>query len=345
MSDKTPVCGTDIEYEDFRSGGEEVVLKRTLPSVPENGLEVPQAAYFKDLVEILRTKSASDIVAILANREAEETHGPAESTIRNVASELEESDSKLAYSLHLANWEKFRDSFSLSRLIVLAFRMGNKPDAFRFARISRFMGENLDPFLLISEVDFRSGGALVESVLAGSIVEDPNRVRYLSDPETARFLSESRDFDEEQLKELVPNSKEAWNVRLRGFEYRGLTLLDPVAANSLVRTLAQLAGGVADIDTDPREFLAEYASSAPSMVAEAYYSLISEGHSVSTEDCASVGDMLYRRFAHAIEHFFDHRFIEFHRNLEALCVAMDHPESVHACRANVLDLEKRRDFY
>ncbi len=109
----TPKCGTDIEFEDFRSGGEMVVPGRILPSAPENGLEVPKVASFTDLVAVLQTKTAEDIVSILANQEAEGLYGTPESTIRNVASDVEETDKELAYSLYVANWEKFRDEDSL----------------------------------------------------------------------------------------------------------------------------------------------------------------------------------------------------------------------------------------
>ena len=108
-----PKCGTDMEFEDFRSGGEMVAPGRILPSAPENGLEVPKVASFTDLVAVLQTKTAEDIVTILANQEAEGLYGTPESTIRNVASDIEETDKELAYGLYVANWEKFRDADSL----------------------------------------------------------------------------------------------------------------------------------------------------------------------------------------------------------------------------------------
>ena len=41
-----PKCGTDIEYEDFQSGGSVVNPKRSFPAVPENGMDVPEASDF-----------------------------------------------------------------------------------------------------------------------------------------------------------------------------------------------------------------------------------------------------------------------------------------------------------
>lgn len=159
-------CGTDMEFEDFRSGGEVVAPGRILPSVPENGLEVPKAESFDKLVGILRSKTAEDIVAILANLEAEKLYGTPESTIRNVASDVEETDAELAYSLYLANWERFRDSYSLAKLVELASKTGRTTDAFKYARIAQYLGEDSNPFHLIATVDYRNGGSFVESVLA-----------------------------------------------------------------------------------------------------------------------------------------------------------------------------------
>lgn len=213
-------CGTDMEFEDFRSGGDRVVPGRILSSAPENGLEVPKVASFKDLVAVLQTKTAEDIVSILANQEAEGLYGTPESTIRNVASDVEETDKELAYSLYLANWEKFRDEDSLGKIVDLALATGRTTDAFKYARIAQYLGEDFNPFSLISAVDYARGGAFVESVLAGAIIRDPNRVPYLSDKETARFLKGSREFDEAELKNLNEKSKEAWEIKLRGLEYR-----------------------------------------------------------------------------------------------------------------------------
>ena len=139
MSESNRLCGTDIEYEEFQSGGTVVSPKRSFPTVPDNGMDVPEASDFSMLVDLLKGKTVNDIVSVLANAEAESRYGSPTATIRNVAFELETSDPKLAYSLHLANWEKLRDSESLVRLVSLAFRLGKKADGFRFARIARFL--------------------------------------------------------------------------------------------------------------------------------------------------------------------------------------------------------------
>ena len=55
--------------------------------------------------------------------------------------------------------------------------------------------------------------------------------------------------------------------------------------------------------------------------------------------------MLYRRFAHSIQHFLDHRFIEFHRSLEAFFTELDHPASAAACLKIVAILEKKEAFF
>lgn len=79
---------------------------------------------------------------------------------------MEEADKELAYSLFLANWEKFRDSDSLTKLVELATKTGRTTDAFKYARIAQYLGEDSDPFRLIAAVDYENGGAFVESVLA-----------------------------------------------------------------------------------------------------------------------------------------------------------------------------------
>lgn len=131
---------------------------------------------------------------------------------------------------------------------------------------------------------------------------------------------------------------------LRGLEYRGLTLLDPVSANAYVRTLLSLADESADFEGDAREYLAEHAASAPSMVAEAFHSAV-HGGDIAGEDCSSVASMLARRLNHVSEHFSDPRFIELHRSMESLFTALDHPESAHQASANVADLEKEGEFH
>lgn len=338
-------CGTDMEFEDFRSGGEMVVPGRILPSAPENGLEVPKADSFADLVAVLRVKTAEDIVSILANQEAEGLYGTPESTIRNVASNVEETDKELAYSLYVANWEKFRDEDSLGKIVDLALATGRTTDAFKYARIAQYLGEDFNPFSLISAVDYARGGAFVESVLAGAIIRDPNRVPYLSDKETARFLKGSREFDEAELKNLNEKSKEAWEIKLRGLEYRGLTLLDPVAVRSYVRALSDIASGSAEVEGGASRFLAEHACSAPSAVAEAHYGFVMNGESIVTDDRTSVADTLYRRFAQVSEHFLDHRFLDLFEELRMLFELLDAPIPEHSFRKTVEALKVQEKFY
>lgn len=338
-------CGTDMEFEDFRSGGDRVVPGRILPSSPENGLEVPKAESFDKLVGILRSKTTADIVAILANLEAEELYGTPESTIRNVASDVEGTDTELAYSLYLANWEKFRDSDSLAKLVELASKTGRTTDAFKYARISQYLGEDSNPFHLIASVDYENGGSFVESVLAGAIVRDPNRVPYLSDKETARFLKGSREYDESRLARLDPTSKEAWETKLSGLEYRALTLLDPVALRTYVRTLSEIARDAVEIEGGTHAFLAEHACSAPSAVAEAHYAFVTNGESIVTDDRTSVADTLYRRFAHVSDHFLDHRFTDVYEDLRKLFTELDSPISAYSFDKILQSLKTQKDFY
>ena len=340
-----PKCGTDIEFEDFRSGGDKVAPGRILPSVPENGLEVPKTATFDELVGVLRTKTAAEIVSILANLEAEDLYGAPESTIRNVAFDVEDLDKELAYSLYLANWEKFRDEDSLTKLVELATKTGRTTDAFKYARIAQYLGEDSNPFHLIAAVDYRSGGAFVESVLAGAIVRDPNRVPYLTDRETARFLKGSRGYDEAELKHLEESSKEAWEIKLRGLEYRGLTLLDPVAVRSYVRALSDIASGSVKVEGGASRFLAEYACSAPSSVAEAYYGFVTGGASIVTDDRTTVADTLHRRFAQVSEHFLDHRFLELFEELRMLFTLLDAPLPAYSYEKVLESLKTQEKFY
>lgn len=62
MSSNYSRCGTDIEFEDFRSEGTEVVFSVPLPEVPGDGLEVPKVENFSNLLNVLRTKTVSEIV-------------------------------------------------------------------------------------------------------------------------------------------------------------------------------------------------------------------------------------------------------------------------------------------
>lgn len=340
-----PRCGTDIEFEDFRSGGDRVAPGRILPLSPENGLEVPKVGSFIELVAAFQTKTAKEIVSILASQEAEGMYGSAESIIRNVASDIEETDKELAYGLYVANWEKFRDTDSLSKIVQLAIATGRASEAFRYARIAQYLGEDSNPFPLIAAVDYKTGGAFVESVLAGAIVCDPNRVPYLSDKETARFLKGSRESDEAEMKGLDEDSKEAWDTKLRGLEYRALTLLDPVALRTYVRTLTEIADGSAEIEGGTSRFLAEYACSAPSAVAEAHYDFVTKGESIVTDDRTSVAETLYRRFTQVSDHFLDYRFIDLYKELQALFAVMDSPVAAYSFGKIVESLVEREKFY
>jgi hypothetical protein len=165
-------------------------------------------------------RTADEIFSILANSTAESRYGSAESVLRGVAFDLEDAFPELAYEIHLKNWENLRDSGSLGHLVELAIRIGKSSEGFRYARIARFLGEGINPFLLVGGASFEGGAVFVESVLSQVIVEDPNRIPYLTDPEIARFLSESRAYDDERLAGLNPDSKEAWEIRFHGLEYR-----------------------------------------------------------------------------------------------------------------------------
>ncbi|MDQ1343440.1 MAG: hypothetical protein QG650_159, partial [Patescibacteria group bacterium] len=82
----SPRCGTDIEFEEFRSGGKIATPERVLPSLPSiGGLEVPDVATREALVADLRGRTADEIFSILANSLAESRYGSAESVLRNVA--------------------------------------------------------------------------------------------------------------------------------------------------------------------------------------------------------------------------------------------------------------------
>lgn len=338
-------CGTDMEFEDFRSGGESVAPGRILPSASENGVEVPVTASFGELVEVLGKKTSGEIVRILSSREAEELYGKPESTIRNVASDIEESDCELAYRLHLANWEGFRDTDSLSRVVDLAIKTGRRADAFKYARIAQYVGGDANPFRLIAAVDYDTGGAFVESVLADAIVGNPNRIPYLSDKETWRFLEGSRKADERVLKDLAKDSSEAWETKLRGLEFRALTLLDPVNLRTYVSTLREIATGNAQIQGGTKAFLSEYVGSAPSAVAEAHYAAITGGGSIVSVDCATVPEMLYRRFAYVADHFIDFRFAPIFEELEGLFADLDAPNQAYAFGKTRESLAVQKGFY
>lgn len=71
------------------------------------------------------------------------------------------------------------------------------------------------------------------------------------------------------------DSPEAWEIRLQGLEYRALTLLDPVAFQTYVKTIGSFANATADFSGNHTEFLSEYACSSPSSVAESHYAFIS----------------------------------------------------------------------
>lgn len=182
-------CGTDIEFEDFRSEGTEVVFSVPLPEIPGDGLEVPNVENFSNLLDVLRTKTVSEIVRILSNRQAERLYGAPNATLRNVASAFEEEYPHLAREIYQKNWERFRDGHSLSRLASLSAELGNVSDAFRYSQIATYFGETIDPFALIAATDFQHGGSFVESVLSEAIVRNPFRTAYLSDIETAKYLS------------------------------------------------------------------------------------------------------------------------------------------------------------
>lgn len=340
-----PKCGTDMEFEDFRSGGDVVVPGRIFPSASEKGIEVPVTRSFGELVDILKRKASQEIVDILASKEASELYGNPEATIRNVASDIEESDVELAYRLHSANWETFRDADSLGRMVDLAIRTGRRADAFKYARIAQYVGGDSNPFRLIAAVDYDTGSAFVESVLADAIVSNPNRIPYLSDKETWRFLEGSRRADEKALKSLDPKSREAWETKLRGLEFRALTLLDSVNLRSYVSILWEIASGKAEIEGGSESFLAEYACSAPSAVAEAHYASITGGESVVTHDRASVAETLYRRFAYVADHFIDCRFAPIFEELKALFDALDAPYQSYAFQKTLENLAKQREFY
>ncbi len=215
------LCGTDIEFEDFRSGGKAVEFSHALPRGPEiEGLEVPRESSFDGLVRTCRAKTADEIFAILANREAEAQYGSANAVIRNVASHLEEFEPELSYGVHLRNWNEFRDSHSLLRLIPLALRLGKRADSMKYARIARYLGEPVDPYVLLSHSPLKGSETLVEAVLSGAITQNPDDVRYLLDNEVERYMSESRTIQSEALQGLDPRSKEAWETRLRSLEFR-----------------------------------------------------------------------------------------------------------------------------
>lgn len=162
-----PLCGTDMEFDEFRTGGVPVPMNRALPTSPEiEGLEVPAFETFDALVEGLRIRTADEILAILSNAEAEERYGSPVHTIRTVASELEETDPDLAHSLYAGVWEKFGDSAALPCLVRTSIRAGKISEAFRFARIARYFGEPCDPYLLVSVLEFQNASEFLESVLA-----------------------------------------------------------------------------------------------------------------------------------------------------------------------------------
>lgn len=221
MPSNRPLCGTDIEFEDFRSGGEAVVFSKTLPENPViEGLRVPQEDSFEGLVSECRTKTAREIFAALSNREAESRYGSASAVIRNVASCLEEFDLELSHGVHVRNWEAFRDSHSLLRLIPLSLRLRKREDAMKYARIARYLGEDIDPYVLLSHSSLKGSETLIEAVLSGAITQNPDEVRYLLDHEVERYVNESRSIEAEALKGLDLRSEEAWEIRLRALEFR-----------------------------------------------------------------------------------------------------------------------------
>lgn len=204
--------------------------------------EVPVVDRFDALCQNLRTRTASEIVAILGTRKSRELYGEPESVLRSVAYDLEETDPNLALGLHVRNWEEYRDADSLSRAVALAFRTGLREEGFRLAQIARHADRNFDPFSLVPELSISHIGThYFDWVLSGAVRRDPNRSGYLSDRDVARLLSESRESERNEIRKMDSRSREAWEARLRALEFRSLSLLDPVATNTLFRGLAALA--------------------------------------------------------------------------------------------------------
>lgn len=340
------LCGTDIEFEDFRSGGTAVGFSRALPEGPQiEGLEIPCEDSFEGLVSTCRTKTADEIFSIFSNREAEARYGSANAVIRNVASSLEAVDPELSYGVHSRNWQEFRDSHSLLRLIPLALRLGRRADSMKYARIARYLGENVDPYVLLSHSPLKGSETLVEAVLSGAITQDPDDVRYLLDNEVERYMNESRAIETEALRGLDIRSKEAWEIRLRALEFRGLTLLDPVSVGSYVRLLAKLANASADFDGDSKVFLSEFAVSGIPLVSEAHYSHITGENAIVDDDRTSVAELLFRRLGYVMEHFLDPRFIELHRAFQRLFEALGYSPGADTASSNVAILKKQGEFF
>lgn len=282
-------------------------------------------------------------MAILASAESIERYGPSDAVLRNVATEFESSHPELAYAVHLANWNGFRDASSLVRLVPLAFRLGKSADAFAFARIARYLGERFDPFSLFPETPLPAGQAFVESVLAMAIVEDPNRVRYLNDEEAARFLKQSRDAEGAELRTLPPDSPEALEARLRAVEFRALTLLDANEASSYVRLILGIADGTEPFSGDRSEFLSEWVSGPVPAVPAAYAEFRFD--SEKDPDGQTVAESLWERLTIALEHFYDPALLFFYRDVEALFSKLDAPSFVGSVQKTVRELEARETFF
>lgn len=340
----TSRCGTAISLEEFFEGGAGVDVPVTPSDALPPGVEVPVVGDFGELCETLRTRTASEIAAILGSRESRERYGESESVLRNVASDFEDSDPGLAYTLHVRNWETYRDTDSLGRSVRLAFLLGFREEAFRLSRIARHVDPDFDPFVSVPHLSIRQTGThYFDWLLSETVRRDPNRSGYLADSDLARILRESREIEHIERRRSDPRSPQSWENRLRSLEFRSLTLLDPVSTNTLFKELAELAEGGAEFDGDAKSFLAEYAVSPAPLVSEAYYRELS-GEGIVEDDRATVAETIYRRFVHVGTHLLDPKFLHVHRNLRRIFVALDAPRQVGACDEVIAAVERNLRF-